>query len=125
MSFFRIAILIFLLRFFLQKKKEPFFREFNARKDLYDLNVQTVQSGLADAGCSADRVVKPKESYHKLIRDALNDSSTGYMSLLEIYAWVQRRYTYYADRDEPDAQWKNSIRQGSHLNVAHFSLSMR
>ena len=70
---------------------------------------------LLEAGTSIDRAVKPKISYHLMIRDALKDSFTGYLTLQAIYAHIQNKYQYYADRDLPDEGWKNSIRHNLSL----------
>ena len=92
-------------------EKKPYHVEYNNLKSEYDKKVEHLQNG----GASIDRTVKPPLTYHKLIRNAILDSFTGHLSLQDIYAWIQDKYGYYADRDEPEAGWKNSIRHNLSL----------
>jgi hypothetical protein len=56
---------------------------------------------------------KPAESYAYLIFKALETSSTGKLTLSEIYAWIESNYPYYRTADPV---WKNSIRHNLSLN---------
>ncbi|KAI8926737.1 hypothetical protein BC831DRAFT_382348, partial [Entophlyctis helioformis] len=51
--------------------------------------------------------VRPELSYMELIVEAIEGSSSGMMSLQEIYEFIKARYPYYA---HTQGTWQNSIR---------------
>ncbi|KAI5186300.1 hypothetical protein NEIRO03_2581 [Nematocida sp. AWRm78] len=71
---------------------------------------------LSEIELSTDCVIsnsKPPYSYAILIKKALNESSTGQLSLNGIYTWIKDNYSYYKTAD---SSWQNSIRHNLSLN---------
>lgn len=60
-----------------------------------------------------DCMVKPGLSYAQIITQALRTSSTGKLTLSEIYAWIENAFEYYR---HANPVWKNSIRHNLSLN---------
>jgi forkhead box protein J1 len=56
---------------------------------------------------------KPHFSYAQIITQALKTSSTGKLTLSEIYAWIEENFDYYR---HANPVWKNSIRHNLSLN---------
>lgn len=56
---------------------------------------------------------KPTMSYAQIITQALRTSSTGKLTLSEIYAWIEKAFEYYR---YANPVWKNSIRHNLSLN---------
>ena len=81
------------------------------KKGHYELKLKLETE--TEKGGSGSKDGKPKMSYAKLIAEALNNSSTGMLNLLDIYEAISTKYPYYS-MENP--KWKNSIRHTLSLN---------
>uniref|UniRef100_A0A6A7G970 Forkhead box protein L2 n=1 Tax=Hirondellea gigas TaxID=1518452 RepID=A0A6A7G970_9CRUS len=62
-------------------------------------------------------LTKPPYSYVALISMAIKDSQERKLLLSDIYRWIARKFSYYANQSSKEQQgWKNSIRHNLSLN---------
>jgi forkhead box protein J1 len=77
-----------------------------------ELSDEDVQRECGNAE-SSEAHQKPQFSYAQIITQALKTSSTGKLTLSEIYAWIEENFDYYR---YANPVWKNSIRHNLSLN---------
>jgi len=75
--------------------------------------VRAVEEPENDVLQSCSAYDKPRCSYADLIKSALESSSTGKLTLSEIYGWIRQRHPFFRSGD---LVWQNSIRHNLSLN---------
>ena len=70
-----------------------------------------------EADLTPEQLAKPQANYVSLIYDALSNSSTGQMSLPQIYRAIQRKYPFFVLKCNTNG-WQSSVRHNLSQNNA-------